>query len=78
MISKLICYFKGHKRGKLIRALDNGRVKFFACPRCSRETSLQGKDMNHRERWSPRLISAVSFSSVVRHAPGPELFREQE
>lgn len=44
MISKLICLFKGHKRGKRVREEENGRVKFFACPRCSRETSYRGKN----------------------------------
>jgi hypothetical protein len=44
MIGKIICYFKGkHMRGKLVRAEDNGRVKFFACPRCKRETSYRAK-----------------------------------
>lgn len=38
MIAKLICLFKGHKRGKFVRAEENGRVKVYGCPRCSRET----------------------------------------
>lgn len=44
MISKIICYFKGHTRGKLVRsvALDkqNGRnriARVYACKRCKQE-----------------------------------------
>lgn len=44
MIGKLVCWFKGkHLRGKRVRAEENGAVKFFACPRCGRETSYKGK-----------------------------------
>lgn len=43
MIAKLICLLKGHKRGKRVRAEEHGRVKFFACPRCGRETSYKSK-----------------------------------
>lgn len=44
MLGKLICWItKKHKRGKFVRAEDNGRVKFFACPRCKRETSYKAK-----------------------------------
>lgn len=42
MIGKLKCWWKQkHVRGKYVRAEDNGRVKFFACPRCGRETSYK-------------------------------------
>lgn len=44
MIGKFWCWLKGkHLRGKFVRAVDNGRVKFFACPRCGRETSYKAK-----------------------------------
>jgi hypothetical protein len=44
MVGRLICWWKKkHLRGKFVRAEDNGRVKFFACPRCGRETSYKGK-----------------------------------
>lgn len=43
MIAKLMCWWKGHKRGKFLRAEDNGRVKVFSCPRCGRETSYKAK-----------------------------------
>jgi hypothetical protein len=42
MIGRLKCWFRGkHLRGKFVRALDNGRVKYFACPCCGRETSYK-------------------------------------
>lgn len=45
MIGRLKCWWtKKHKRGKFLRAEDNGRVKVFACPRCSRETKYKAKD----------------------------------
>lgn len=43
MLAKLKCWFKGHKRGKFLRAEENGRTKVFGCPRCGRETSYKGK-----------------------------------
>lgn len=36
-IARLICKFTSHRRGKFLRAEDNGRVKIFGCPRCRRE-----------------------------------------
>ena len=35
MIGRLICLFKGHRRGKLVRA--DGEFNIYACPVCSRE-----------------------------------------
>lgn len=43
MIAKLICWWHGHKRGKFLRAEENGKVKIFACPRCLRETRYTAK-----------------------------------
>lgn len=43
MISRIWCWWKGHKRGKFLRAEDNGRVKVFGCPRCERETRYPTK-----------------------------------
>lgn len=37
LIARLVCRFKGHKRGRLLRAEDNGTTKIFGCPRCNRE-----------------------------------------
>lgn len=39
----LYCRWKGHRRGKFLRAEDNGRTKVFGCPRCRRETRYKGK-----------------------------------
>lgn len=36
--ARLFCKWQGHKRGKFLRAEDNGKTKIFACPRCQRET----------------------------------------
>lgn len=43
MISKLICFFRGHKRGKRVDSQDNGKLKVFACPRCGRRTEYKAK-----------------------------------
>ena len=43
MIGRIVCYFKGHLRGKRIESLDNGATKRFQCPRCSRITSYKAK-----------------------------------
>ena len=43
MIYRLICWFKGHRRGKFVRAEDHGKVKVYACPRCRRETTYRAK-----------------------------------
>lgn len=43
MIARLTCWWNGHKRGKFLRAEDNGRVKVFGCPRCERETRYPQK-----------------------------------
>lgn len=43
MIARLICWWKGHKRGKFLRAENNGRTKIFGCPRCKRETRYPQK-----------------------------------
>jgi hypothetical protein len=43
MISRLLCWWKGHRRGKFLRAEDNGRTKVFACPRCKREKRYEVK-----------------------------------
>lgn len=43
MISRIVCWWKGHKRGKRIDSLDNGATKRFQCPRCRRITSYKAK-----------------------------------
>lgn len=43
MLAKLICFFKGHKRGKRVESLSNGTVKVFECPRCGRRTEYKAK-----------------------------------
>lgn len=43
MFSKLMCWLKGHRRGKFVRAEQNGQIKVYACPRCKRETSYKAK-----------------------------------
>lgn len=41
MIGKLICFFKGHKRGKLVSQV--GDLRTFHCPRCGHETRYKVK-----------------------------------
>lgn len=43
LIGRIACYFSGHKRGKRVRAEENGQVKVFQCPRCGRETAYKAK-----------------------------------
>lgn len=43
MIARLVCLIKGHKRGKRIESLDNGRTKRFQCPWCARVTTYKAK-----------------------------------
>lgn len=44
MVGRIICWWKkAHKRGKFLRAEDNGRVKIYACPRCGRTTTYKAK-----------------------------------
>lgn len=43
LLLRIVCAFKGHRRGKRVRAESNGAVKFFQCPRCGRETSYKAK-----------------------------------
>lgn len=44
LIGRLVCRWQGHKRGKFLRAEDNGRTKVFQCPRCTRETRYKLKE----------------------------------
>jgi hypothetical protein len=41
MIARLICMWKGHRRGKRIESQDNGALKRFQCPRCKRITTYK-------------------------------------
>jgi hypothetical protein len=41
LIGRLICKWKGHKRGRRVECLDNGKVKVFECPRCERRTQYK-------------------------------------
>lgn len=41
MIAKLICWWRGHKRGRPVR-IENG-VRVLSCPRCGRETRRKVK-----------------------------------
>ena len=43
LIGSLVCRFRGHRRGKRVRAEQNGTHKFYQCPRCGRETSYKAK-----------------------------------
>jgi hypothetical protein len=44
MISRLLCWWKGHRRGKFLRAEDNGNARRFSvCPRCKREKRYEVK-----------------------------------
>lgn len=46
MLGRVICFFKGHRRGKEmthpVEAL--GGRRYFACPRCGRVTSYKLRD----------------------------------
>lgn len=41
MLSKLICLFKGHQRGKLVERV--GEVNTYRCPRCTATWSRKVK-----------------------------------
>lgn len=41
MFGKLICWWKGHKRAKFVRA--DGDVRVLACPRCGHETRRKSR-----------------------------------
>jgi len=43
LVGRLICWHKGHMRGKRIESLDNGATKRFRCPRCARITTYKAK-----------------------------------
>jgi len=47
MVWKLICYFRGHRRGKLLVSVFDAKigrqVMVYACPRCGRETTYKVK-----------------------------------
>jgi hypothetical protein len=49
MFARLICWARGHKRGKLHRVEPHGEpaqinlTKVFRCPRCKRETRYKMK-----------------------------------
>lgn len=42
LVGKIICLFKGHRRGKLVR-VSPGVHLIYACPRCGRETRYKVK-----------------------------------
>jgi hypothetical protein len=41
LIARLVCRWKGHRRGRRIESLENGKVKIFECPRCMRRTEYK-------------------------------------
>lgn len=41
MIQKLICIFRGHRRGRFVK-IENG-LRIFSCPRCGREKTYKTK-----------------------------------
>lgn len=43
ILGRIVCWWKGHLRGKRIESLDNGATKRFQCPRCKRVTSYKAK-----------------------------------
>lgn len=47
LIGRLICWFKGHKRGKLLTSVFDARigknVTVYACPRCGRQSIYKTK-----------------------------------
>lgn len=45
MLNKLICFFKGHKRGKRINAEIVGSESYvcYQCPRCKAKWAKKGK-----------------------------------
>lgn len=41
---RLKCWwYAKHKKGKFVRAENNGETKVYACPRCTRETRYKAK-----------------------------------
>ena len=49
LIGRIVCFFKGHKRGKFIREadIDGDLYRLYNCPRCERETRYKVKDKIH-------------------------------
>ena len=47
MIGKLICFFNGHKRGRLVASVFDAKigkqVQTYACPRCGHATVYKVK-----------------------------------
>lgn len=48
LIGKIVCLFKGHKRGKRVYGHPSAtaysdNVRIYACPRCSNETRYKVK-----------------------------------
>jgi hypothetical protein len=41
LIARLVCRWKGHRRGRRIECQGNGTVKIFECPRCLRRTEYK-------------------------------------
>ena len=41
LFARLVCWHKGHKRGKLVQTTAHGKV--FECPRCKRRTTYKVK-----------------------------------
>jgi hypothetical protein len=42
MLAKLICLVKGHKRGKRVGEVENGK-RHYSCPRCKARWSRKAK-----------------------------------
>lgn len=50
LIGRIVCFFKGHKRGKLVGYSTDPqqpKVKIFQCPRCGNVTTYKVKDQNN-------------------------------
>jgi transcription elongation factor Elf1 len=48
LIGRIVCLFKGHKRGKRqpINSPADVEVAIFACPRCGHQTRYKVKDQS--------------------------------
>lgn len=40
---RLVCRLRGHLRGRRVEVQENGKKKYFECPRCGRRTSYSIK-----------------------------------
>jgi len=60
ILGRIVCLFKGHKRGKFSRTVEvepNIRVGIFACPRCGRETRYKVKPAPAQSPAAPSSIT---------------------